>query len=84
MSKKEEPRLVDRYKDIVECNLCRKWMTLDQYDNHYDKCLDLTYLIRIAKQQGKEIPREDLENAKPELIERLMNKYKPKENNYEL
>ena len=53
-------------------------MSLDQYDSHYDKCLDIQYLIGIAKQQGKDLPREDLESAKPEIIRKLMEKYEPK------
>ena len=24
---------------IVSCNLCDRWMSLDEFDKHYDKCL---------------------------------------------
>lgn len=64
---------------LVQCNLCNKWMSIKKYDEHYDNCLDIEYLIGVAKKQGKDLPREDLESAKPEIISKLMLKYKPKE-----
>ena len=74
----EEKRKIRERDYSVSCNLCGKWMSLEDYDKHYDKCLDIQYLIGIAKQQGKNLPREDLEGAKPDVIKRLMEKYKPK------
>ena len=73
-----EVRVFNPETDRVNCNLCGKLMTLDYYERHYDKCLDIQYLMSIAKQQGKDLPREDLEGAKPEVIRKLMEKYKPK------
>lgn len=73
-----EKRAIRNNEYTVSCNLCGKWMSLDQYDSHYDKCLDIQYLMSIAKQQGKDLPREDLESAKPEVIKKLMEKYEPK------
>lgn len=58
MSKKET-RLVDRYKDVVECNICHKWMTLDKYDNHYDRCMSTQYLIHRIYQEKGVIPEYD-------------------------
>lgn len=76
----EERRQIRNNEFTVSCNLCHKWMSLEEYDRHYDKCLDIQYLIGIAKQQGKEIPREDLESAKPDIIQKLIQKYEPKGN----
>lgn len=73
-----EKRAIRNNEFTVACNLCGKWMSLEEYDSHYDKCLDIQYLIGIAKQQGKDLPREDLESAKPEIIRKLMEKYEPK------
>lgn len=64
---------------LVECNLCRRWLTLDEYDNHYDKCLDIQYLISVAKQKGENLTRRDLENQRDAVIEALLSKYPPKE-----
>ena len=74
----EEKRKLRERDYSVACNLCGKWLSLEEYDSHYDKCLDIQYLIGIAKQQGKDLPREDLESAKPEVIRKLMEKYEPK------
>lgn len=68
---------------IVECNLCHRWMLLKEYDLHYDKCLSIQYLIFRAKEQGQEITREDLENCKSEVLAKLYEKYKPQESTYE-
>lgn len=74
----EEKRKLRERDYSVSCNLCHKWFSLEEYDSHYDKCLDIQYLMSIAKKQGKDLPREDLEGAKPEIIKRLMQKYAPK------
>ena len=63
---------------LVSCNLCGKWMSLQEYDDHYGRCLDIQYLLSVAKQKGEEYTREDLEQCKPEVIDKLLNKYPPK------
>ena len=63
---------------LVSCNLCGKWMSLQEYDIHYGRCLDIQYLVSVAKQKGEEYTREDLEQCKPEVIDKLLNKYPPK------
>lgn len=73
----KEIRVFDPETDKVNCNLCGKLMKIDYYNSHYDRCLDIQYLISIAKKQGKIIPREDLESAKPEIISQLLKKYEP-------
>lgn len=66
-------------KYFVECNLCHKWMGLNQYDEHYGKCLDIEYLVNVAKEKGQSITRKELEGCKKEIIDRLIEKYKPTE-----
>ena len=76
MSKKEI-EYVDIYKDKVNCNLCGRLMTVYEYDRHYDKCLDIEYLVSIAKQKKEDYIRKDLENCRPAVIEKLLEKYPP-------
>lgn len=63
----------------VECNLCHRWLTLEEYDKHYDRCLDIQYLVSTAKRMGEHFTREDLENQPERVINGLLAKYPPKE-----
>lgn len=76
--KQKEARKNNGY--LIQCNLCGRWMSLQEYEDHYDRCLDIEYLIRVAKNKGEEIGREDLENCKSQVIEKLLFKYQPKGN----
>lgn len=64
---------------IISCNLCGKWMSLQEYDEHYGRCLDIQYLESVAKQKGENFSRKDLENCKEEVIDKLLKKYPPEE-----
>ena len=61
----------------VICNLCHRWMSLSEYDNQYGKCLDIQYLVSVAKKKGEEFTREDLEDCRQEVIDKLLAKYDP-------
>ena len=63
---------------LIGCNLCGKWLTNEEYDSHYGRCLDIQYLLSVAKQKGEKFTREDLENCRPEVIDKLLAKYPPK------
>lgn len=63
---------------LIGCNLCGKWLTSEEYDSHYGRCLDIQYLLSVAKQKGEKFTREDLENCRPEVIDKLLAKYPPK------
>ena len=52
-------------------------MPLNEYDEHYGKCLDISYLVMVAKQNGQDITREDLEEYPQSTIDRLLKKYEP-------
>lgn len=64
---------------IVECNLCHRFMPLEEYDLHYDKCLDIQYLESVAKEKGESFTRADLENQTDRVINGLLAKYPPKQ-----
>lgn len=74
----EEKERMRNANYTVECNLCHRWISIQDYDDHYSKCLDITYLVDVAKQKGEEYSREDLENCTDKVIERLISKYPPK------
>ena len=63
---------------LVSCNLCGKWLSNQEYEEHYGRCLDIQYLLSVAKQKGEKFTREDLENCRPEVIDKLLAKYPPK------
>jgi hypothetical protein len=79
----EEKERMKNTNYTIQCNLCGRWMDLTTYDRHYDRCLDIQYLVSIAKQKGEELTREDLENCKAGVIEKLLEKYPPKEMSFE-
>ena len=62
---------------LIGCNLCGKWLTNEEYERHYDRCLDIQYLIGFAKERGEKFTREDLENCRPDVIDKLLKKYPP-------
>lgn len=73
----EEKERIRNSKFTVECNLCRRFMPLAEYEEHYDKCLDIQYLVSVAKEKGENLTREDLENQPERIIVGLLAKYKP-------
>ena len=70
----DEDKTLDLKKIKVQCNLCNRWMPFEMYELHYEKCMDIQYLVNIAKQKGEKFTREDLENCRSEIIERLLKK----------
>ena len=75
----EEKMRIKNSDFTVQCNLCGRWMSLDDYDSHYDRCLDIQYLESVAKQKGEAFTREDLENQPDRVIDGLLSKYQPKQ-----
>lgn len=78
MLTKEQKQARKNSDYLVNCNLCGKLMSLQEYDDHYGRCLDIQYLVSVAKQKGEEYTREDLEQCRPEVIDKLISKYPPK------
>lgn len=77
---REERQKLENEKYFVECNLCHKWMGMNEYNEHYGRCLDIEYLVDVANQKGENITRKEIEHYKNEVLEKLLKKYKPKEN----
>ena len=74
---REEREKLANEKYFVECNLCHKWMGMNEYDEHYGDCLNIEYLINVAKEKGEGITRKELEHCRKEVLDRLYEKYKP-------
>ena len=73
----EQKQQMKDSKYTVECNLCHRWMPYEEYERHYEKCLDIQYLVSVAKEKGLDMTREKLENQRNEVIIGLLNKYPP-------
>lgn len=79
----EEKESMKNTNYTIQCNLCGRWMNLQDYDAHYEKCLDIQYLLDVAKQKGEQYTREDLENCRTGVIDKLLEKYPPKKISFE-
>lgn len=75
----EEKEALRKTEYSVECNLCHKFMPLEEYERHYDHCLDIQYLSNVAKQKGESYTRTDLENCTQAVLDKLLMKYPPNE-----
>ncbi len=70
-----------KYDDyLVQCNLCKKWFKYKNIDFHYDRCLDIQFLVNKSYNVGKPMTRIEIEELPPKKIEELLNKYLPKRN----
>ena len=79
---REEKQKLANEKYFVQCKLCHKWMGMNEYDEHYGRCLDIEHLVSVAKEKGENLTRNDLEHYKQDIINRLLIKYEPKEINF--
>lgn len=67
---------------IVDCNLCGKTMTLEEYDKeHYKKCLLIKSLIPILKARGEDVDYNKLDEYNYETLDRVWDKYNPQNTN---
>ena len=76
---REEKQIIKTSKYTVQCNLCHRWLPLPKYEEHYGRCLDIEYLVNVAKQKGEKISREELEQCNADILNKLLYKYAPKE-----
>lgn len=76
MAKKEEITF-DPLKDKIMCNLCQRPMLLSEYDRHYDKCLAITTLLPILRDNGQMINYKDLDEYDMSSLDKLLEKYIP-------
>lgn len=72
----EEKRKLKERDYSVNCNLCNKLMSLDDYDNHYDKCLSTKYLIKRIKEEKDVVAEyEEIFNLPRNKFDALYQKY---------
>lgn len=72
----EEKRRIRNSEFTVNCNLCHRLMSLDEYDRHYDKCLSTQYLIKRIKEEKGVVPEyEEIYFLPKEKFEGLYQKY---------
>lgn len=64
----------DNFK--MDCQLCHKFMTLDEYNNHYSKCSSITYLLTLFKKRDMNVSREELENLDEKTFKGVYEKYR--------
>ena len=55
----EEKKILREHNYSVNCNLCKKLMSLEEYDNHYDRCLSTKYLIKRIEEEKGIVPEYD-------------------------
>lgn len=64
----------------VCCQLCERWMSINEYENHYGRCLDIDYLSRQSERIGKPTARSELSKLTQTQIQALIDKYPPSQN----
>ncbi len=64
----------DNFK--IDCQLCHRFMTLEEYNNHYSGCLSVTYLLKIFKKRDMNVSREELESLDEKTFRGVYEKYK--------
>lgn len=60
LKKTEEKGIVEKY--FLQCKFCSKFIPEKEFDEHYERCLDVEYITRIRKQYfGQTIDEEKKE-----------------------
>ena len=77
MSKEKEIKVFDYERDKIQCNLCHKFMTMEKYERHYDKCLLIKALIPILKSKGEDVSYETLNEYDYKTLDKVWDKYNP-------
>lgn len=78
MSKEEkEIRVFNPDKDLIRCNLCQREMLDKDYVRHYDKCLAITTLLPILRDEGQMINYKELDEYEMISLDKLLDKYLP-------
>ena len=79
MDREELP--INPERDKITCPLCHRYVTIKRFDEHYDRCLDISYLMIVSAAKGDPWSREELEAYNQASIDRLLEKYPPEEFN---
>lgn len=65
----------DNFK--IDCQLCHRFMTLEEYNNHYDKCLLIKTLIPILQKNGETVDYDSLNEYDYQTLDKVYDKYVP-------
>ena len=77
MAKSGEGEVFDPKKHKLYCNLCGRLMDIYEYDRHYDKCLAITTLLPILRDEGTKINYKDLDEYEMSSLDKLLEKHIP-------
>lgn len=77
MAKSGEGEVFDPKKYKLYCNLCGRLMDIHEYDRHYDKCLAITTLLPILRDEGTKINYKDLDEYEMSSLDKLLEKHIP-------
>ena len=77
MSKDSEESVFNPDRDLIRCNLCQREMLIAEYDRHYDKCLAITTLLPILREEGQKINYKELDEYDMITLDKLLDKYLP-------
>lgn len=71
----EKKRLAEQGVEYtVQCNLCHRWMTLTEYNEHYGKCLDIRFLSKNGGVLTEGLTIDELETVPSYEISSLVSK----------
>lgn len=77
MARSGEGEVFDPKKHRLLCNLCGREMDIYEYDRHYDKCLEITTLLPLMREEGQRINYKDLDEYEVSSLDKLLKKYIP-------
>lgn len=58
LKKNSEKNKFEKFK--LQCSICEKFISEDEYDNHYERCLDVDYIVKKRKELFNEETSEEL------------------------
>ena len=56
-----EKNKIEKY--LMQCSICKEFIPEEQYDKHYERCLDVEYIIKKRKELFDNDTSEELKNA---------------------
>ena len=77
MARSGEGEVFDPKKHRLLCNLCGREMDIYEYDRHYDKCLAITTLLPILRDEGTKVNYIDLDEYEMSSLDKLLEKHIP-------
>lgn len=50
-------------KYLMQCSICKEFILEEQYDKHYERCLDVEYIVKKRKELFDKDTSEELKNT---------------------